>query len=940
MTNDSEKEYPEVITDLLHKHDLCKNGYSDDPDSAIVYTFQALKCADELYGFGSRKYVEIFTDYAIPDCSDQKNMLTYFIYPVVTARFCPDSIYVGNAYFELARALSMQNEYNRADYLFTLARERAACIEDSLTVEIERAINWQKMGNGIGIMYSVLNPLITQAESAPSPFKEECLFRIYHLLGKYYKRLYMDGYPDSAMGFMEKAKEYYEFAPISDKILFLQDEYRLLLEQDHRKAIACIDQMLDLFGQDTEDLDLNNWHAMANIIRGDYCSNELLDDLAAIKYYMAANDLLSAPIHNDLKIKWTLLHRMTTVLSRAGMFEEACHCGEVLVALSAEHAVNEQSMFYALSLAETYISADKFDKAEQLLNYYALPFQNYSSLSDKYQFIRGQLYIHNNEYAMAADIYRDLVSNGNNPSSKLRSLISLLDAATNIDNYNHSAIADSINEIIISGTSSQILRISPHARSNWQSLCDVTLADEIRAQQNGCDIATQILRLSLFKKGLIFRTSKEIDAVISDNRSLAPQKERLVNLRDSLNYYSSIGNKDLTSDYRNKIENLEWSLAYDVTHSPEFYSKLNPSMERIVNRMRPDDICIEFIATEREKDTCYFAILFGKTLDPTFIPLYDVNSDNDTISFSTIIWPKIEPYLRDKKRVYFCADGKLSNIGIEYLTSESGELMSHKYEIHRVFHLSDIAEYDLIGDKIVAIGVSDHNSPIGQGDTLNRGGMTDLPNVAYEIELIKDRIGLNRLDVLFNDDATEKNVKKLSGSNVTTLHISTHGVYRSIDNISSAVADPECDDYYIAKRMLSADIESLSGLILRQGNLSWKSSDITQDEDDILTAEEIENLSLPDLRLTVLSACDTGLGEIDSDGVWGLQRAFRIAGSKSLICSLTKVDDYWTAQFMDVFYENAANGNTIYESFHKAQKWLYDEQPDRPEVWSSFILIE
>ena len=107
-----------------------------------------------------------------------------------------------------------------------------------------------------------------------------------------------------------------------------------------------------------------------------------------------------------------------------------------------------------------------------------------------------------------------------------------------------------------------------------------------------------------------------------------------------------------------------------------------------------------------------------------------------------------------------------------------------------------------------------------------------------------------------------------------------------------------------------------------------------------MTAEEIELLSFPNLNLTVLSACETGLGEIDSDGVWGLQRAFRIAGAKSLICSLAKVDDYWTAQFMDAFYEQAAQGNSIYDSFQSAQRWLRSELPDNPEIWSSFILIE
>lgn len=144
----------------------------------------------------------------------------------------------------------------------------------------------------------------------------------------------------------------------------------------------------------------------------------------------------------------------------------------------------------------------------------------------------------------------------------------------------------------------------------------------------------------------------------------------------------------------------------------------------------------------------------------------------------------------------------------------------------------------------------------------------------------------------------------------------------------------------MALRILSSGKEQISGIILRKGNLSWNAEHIADDEDDLLTAEEIELLNFPALKLTVLSACDTGLGEIDGEGIWGLQRAFRIAGSRNIICTLTKVDDYWTAQFMAVFYEQAAQGKTIYDSFHTAQQWLYKELPDNPEIWSSFILIE
>ena len=84
----------------------------------------------------------------------------------------------------------------------------------------------------------------------------------------------------------------------------------------------------------------------------------------------------------------------------------------------------------------------------------------------------------------------------------------------------------------------------------------------------------------------------------------------------------------------------------------------------------------------------------------------------------------------------------------------------------------------------------------------------------------------------------------------------------------------------------------------------------------------------------MLSACDTGLGKTNIDGVWGLQRAFRIAGAKNMIVSLKKVDDELTQSFMINFYKNLTIGKSIYDSFGEAM-----DNADE-DTRNSFILIE
>jgi len=94
-----------------------------------------------------------------------------------------------------------------------------------------------------------------------------------------------------------------------------------------------------------------------------------------------------------------------------------------------------------------------------------------------------------------------------------------------------------------------------------------------------------------------------------------------------------------------------------------------------------------------------------------------------------------------------------------------------------------------------------------------------------------------------------------------------------------------------------------SGLLLAGAKNYWgKSNPNNTIEDGILTASEISNLDLSACQLVVLSACETGLGEVKgSEGVFGLQRAFKMAGVKNIIMSLWKVPDAQTAELFDIF---------------------------------------
>ena len=135
-----------------------------------------------------------------------------------------------------------------------------------------------------------------------------------------------------------------------------------------------------------------------------------------------------------------------------------------------------------------------------------------------------------------------------------------------------------------------------------------------------------------------------------------------------------------------------------------------------------------------------------------------------------------------------------------------------------------------------------------------------------------------------------------------------------------------------------------SALVMSGGNKLLKRDSINLgEEDEILTALEISNLEFNKLDLVVLSACQTALGDVDSEGVYGLQRGFKKAGANTILMSLDKVDDEATRILMVEFYRNLMNGKTKYQSLKDAQEYLRQVENGKygkPEYWASFIMLD
>ena len=145
-----------------------------------------------------------------------------------------------------------------------------------------------------------------------------------------------------------------------------------------------------------------------------------------------------------------------------------------------------------------------------------------------------------------------------------------------------------------------------------------------------------------------------------------------------------------------------------------------------------------------------------------------------------------------------------------------------------------------------------------------------------------------------------------------------------------------------------------SGLLFSGANHALNGNPIKGGIDDgVLTAKELANIDFRKLNLAVLSACQSGLGDVTGEGVFGMQRGFKKAGARTLLMSLWKVDDKATAILMREFYHNLIIGKSKYEALRNAQKYLRNYQEvnedmsnkktkkySSPYYWAAFVLLD
>lgn len=410
----------------------------------------------------------------------------------------------------------------------------------------------------------------------------------------------------------------------------------------------------------------------------------------------------------------------------------------------------------------------------------------------------------------------------------------------------------------------------------------------------------------------------------------------------------------------NRIESEDAGFLYNVAlfsksillqYSTRQNFSISPTWQDLYRKLKKNECAIEFVCYERAGKQMIGALILKKSSGnikkdiPVFIRIAETDKilnfkllggysakqalaiENGTLKdllyndteLRQIIWPSdMITQLQGCDKAYFSADGIFHQLAIEYMLPPILEPIS----FHRLTSTRELLKtrINLNTRSVLLCGGVDYFSSSVTDTTFSNDVIAynmlydanayfkKLPGAKLEVETIyKQR--KNKSDYLTEGNSlNEANLEKLF-SKYPIIHISTHGYFGGTPRKDGDLQTYTSDD------ILSKSVLILSGA---QSNLNNPNFDPSH-ADGILSAREISKMDLSNVNLFIASACQTGLGKISGDGVYGLQRGLKNAGVKAMIVSLWSVNDQATCYMMVRLYEGLEKGMSVQEAFNYAR---------------------
>ena len=875
-------EYCKTTTDIANIMSLY--GYSTD--LTMLYDSISVRSHIDFYGDNSVEYIKSVLNQM--GHAKQYHKYDYFwngaksIENIIN-NYC-DSIQ--RDYFNLlGQVCSMQGESGRAILMYDNALQKCITYQERCAIVSNLALLHINEGND-SIVRITINKMIEDKEfNELSGDKKFLLLETYASCLETKEERYAvlkkseKFINDSGISVYNKVQHYLKKSnnsPTRNSKLEALNEAKTQCFQEQPRDSALYVQVLAKLGEEYNSY----WNTNKSI----ECYEEIYEIL---KSYEVFDSVYQINITEHILSKLTGLYAASGNISKSQEYAESWF--DLVVKACEQGHPSSSSWLYGVSI---YLPIEKstelYEKYDDILK--QQPF---------YLWGKAYLYERKGLFNEATALYEDCLKDTSLVASTLPRLLRMY----NKIGLNHriSKIEDNLvysqNNVLLS----RLTELTESEQKNMIPLIEGSVVQVLRGMPN-LHSSYSIFDHMLLCKGLLYNInfSKRMLLAKKKNKSLRDSlriiKEEIASIsvkNDSVTQQSLQVKKDSLERLLASHDNFENILKNDLQKNSS-----SLKLQKVINE---DELIIDLEKFNEDGNVYYKSIVMANDIPPTIIDLY--KDANDTIFYN-----QLEPYIKRYKKVYFSPSGSSLVYPLEYILRKKYK----NIEFHRVFSLSNIHTDRRIKDfNIVAFGNPSFNTDLAQTKSKRSDLWQPLPGSKVEIDSITSYIRnftTGRALQFTEHLATENKLKSIEKKDISILHISTHGFYNALTNES--------------------------GLLFTGANRGVNGESNDDTDDGILTCEEIENLYFPNLKLVVLSACETGLGETNIDGVWGLQRAFRIAGAQNMIVSLKKVDDDLTQAFMINFYKNLTSGKSIYDSF-----WEAMDNADE-DTRNSFILIE
>ncbi len=468
------------------------------------------------------------------------------------------------------------------------------------------------------------------------------------------------------------------------------------------------------------------------------------------------------------------------------------------------------------------------------------------------------------------------------------------------------------------------------------------------------DLVEKMINYRLMTKGMLLSTTTKIKNTIlnSGDKALIDLYNQWQDQKRTLAIYYSFSKEEMSKQNVNidSLENAanqsERELSQRSSAFADAFVAKDVDYKQIQTKLGAGEAVVEMIHYPEFENAMtggykYAAVIIkkvgppivsilvnGDQLDTRYHAYYNNvirNKLKDDFSYEQY-WGRVSSSLKDIKTIYFSPDGVYSQINLNTLKDSSGKYLVQDKVVKLIGNPKDLLATS-------ASSSATKNAFLLGFPTYGSKDIVPLPGTERELQQVKSALVSGKYSVkdVMQANATETTIKSVSSPRI--MHIATHGYF--LEDVESKGSVFGVQVEYAKNNPLLR-----SGLMLAGASSDSEEASFSEEENGILTAYEAMNLDLNNTDLVVLSACETGKGDVKSgEGVYGLQRAFVMAGADKMIMSLWKVDDAATQDLMSRFYRNwILSGQEMTQAFRNAQIQLMSTYPE-PYYWGAFVMV-